>query len=119
MGCVFPCAFVIGTIRVLLVVPRLGELLAVALEIPLVLLISWFAARWCARRFQVRQQAGPLLLMGGFAFLLLMLLEVGLSVTIFGDSLGRYVSKFGTAAGAIGLASQLGFATIPLLQRRR
>ena len=40
VAAVFAAAFVLGTLRVLLVAPRLGELAAVALELPVVLCLS-------------------------------------------------------------------------------
>jgi uncharacterized membrane protein len=51
---VFSIAFVLGTIRVLLVAPRLGETIAVMIEAPLILAVSWFASRRCVRVFEVR-----------------------------------------------------------------
>jgi hypothetical protein len=41
---VFAAAFGIGAVRVTLVAPRTGPLLAVALEVPLVLALSWVVA---------------------------------------------------------------------------
>ena len=40
--------FILGTIRVLLLAPRLGETTAVILEAPMMLAASWFICRWCA-----------------------------------------------------------------------
>ena len=50
---VFAFAFAVGTIRVTLVAPRLGTLLAVVLEAPIVLAVSWRVSLWCTRRFNV------------------------------------------------------------------
>ena len=47
---VFPIGFVLGTIRVLLLVPRLGGTTAVVLEVPFMLTASWFVCRWCVDR---------------------------------------------------------------------
>jgi hypothetical protein len=44
---VFLIGFILGTIRVLLIVPRLGETAAVMLETPVMLAASWFVCRWC------------------------------------------------------------------------
>ena len=52
---VFLIGFILGTIRVLLVAPRLGETTAVILEAPMMLAASWFVCRWCVDRLDVRR----------------------------------------------------------------
>jgi hypothetical protein len=47
-----------------------------------------------------------------------MLLEVGVSVSIFGETVEAYVAKYATTPGAVGLALQIGFAAIPWVQQR-
>jgi hypothetical protein len=110
--CVFVFAFVVGTIRVTLVAPRLGELLAVILEAPVVLAVSWRVSLWSNRRFNVSRDSRARVLMGIVAFLSLMLLELGFAVLVFGESLDHYFAKFPTTPGAIGLAMQVCFAAI-------
>ena len=48
---VFAAAFILGTLRVLVLAPRLGELAAVTLEVPVVLGLSWIVAGWVLRRW--------------------------------------------------------------------
>lgn len=115
---VFVFAFVVGTIRVTLIAPRLGALLAVILEGPIVLGVSWRVSRWCNRHFKVSCDPRVRVLMGSVAFSLLMLLELGVSVLAFGESLDHYFAKYASAPGVIGLAMQGGFATIPWVQCR-
>jgi hypothetical protein len=74
---VFVIGFILGTIRVLLVVPRLGETTAVIIEGPTMLAASRFVCRWCVGRLRVGRTVPPRLLMGFVAFLLLMSAEVG------------------------------------------
>ena len=52
---VFAVAFVLGALRVTLVAPVAGPLLAVALEVPVVLALSWIVAgrEWISRPFFV------------------------------------------------------------------
>lgn len=116
---VFPVAFAFGTARVLLVAPRVGETVAVLLEAPLILAVSWLASRVCVRRFQVPPAVAARLAMGATAFLLLMLAELGLGLGLFGQTFEAVLAGFGSAPGAIGLAAQLGFALVPFLQIRR
>ena len=51
---VFLIGFIFGTVRVLLVAPRLGETTAVIVEIPIMLAASWFVCRWCVVRLDIR-----------------------------------------------------------------
>ena len=115
---VFAIAFVLGAIRVTQIVPRLGALTGVVLEAPFVLSVSWLVSRSCIRRLRVGRDAGSCLWMGAVAFACLMVLEVGLSVLAFGETLEHYFAKFHTTAGVVGLIMQVVFACIPWLQSR-
>lgn len=116
---VFSLAFALGIVRTLLVAPRTGDVVAVLVETPFVLLASWFAARWCTRRFSVPAQAPDRLAMGLAAFSLLMTVETALGLVLFGRPLAQQLAAFGTPAGAIGLLAQVAFGLMPLLSTRR
>ena len=75
---VFVIGFILGTIRVLLVAPRLGETTAVIGEAPIMLAASWFVCRWCVDRLDVTRNVPSRSLMGFVAFLVLMSAEIGL-----------------------------------------
>ena len=113
---VFVFAFAVGTIRVTLVAPRLGTLLAVLLEAPIVLAVSWRVSLWCVRRFNVSRDSRARILMGAVAFLALMLLELGFSVFAFGETVDHYFAKYVSTPGVIGLVMQVCFATLPWVQ---
>jgi hypothetical protein len=113
---VFAFAFAVGTIRVMLVAPRLGTFLAVVLEAPIVLAVSWRISLWCTRRFSVSRDSRARILMGAVAFSVLMLLELGFSVLAFGETLDQYFAKYASKPGVIGLAMQVCFATLPWFQ---
>ena len=81
---VFTLGFVLGTLRVTMLVPRLGELMAVMVELPLMLTAAWFICRGVVRHFGVPAAAGPRLAMGAVAFALLTMAEFALSVAVFG-----------------------------------
>lgn len=107
----------LGTIRVLVIAPALrSETVAVILELPLMLLASWFAAR----RLVARHAPMPLkarLAMGGLAFALLMGAEAVLAVSAFGQTVSEWAASLSALPGIIGLAGQLGFALMPALAR--
>lgn len=113
---VFAAGFVLGTLRVLALAPVTGELAAVALEIPVMLVISWVASKRVCRRFAVSTRIAPRLLMGVAAFALLIAAEVALSVYAFGQTAAAWAGSLGTPAGLLGLAGQVGFGMIPAVQ---
>lgn len=115
---VFAVAFVVGAVRVTLLTPRVGALLAVLVEAPIVLAVSWQVSTWCVRRFGVPAVPGARTRMGVVAFVTLMALELGVAVLAFGETLPHYLAKFATAPGLVGLAVQGGFAMIPWQQYR-
>ena len=113
---VYLAGFVLGTVRVLLVVPRVGELTAVLLETPLILAVSWTGSRWCVDRFAVPQKASPRVVMGSSALVLLLLGELGVSLFAFGRPWADTLAAFRSPPGLIGLSAQGVFALLPLFQ---
>jgi hypothetical protein len=113
---VFAAGFALGTLRVTIVAPRVGETGALLLELPLILALSWVACAWLVRRHDVAAAAGPRLAMGAVAFALLMAAEAGLSTLVFGRSLAQHLAAYRTANGQLGLAAQLAFAAFPAAQ---
>lgn len=116
---VFAAGFALGAVRTLFLAPMTGETIAVALELPLMLAISWLACRAEIRRFAVPDARAPRLLMGGSAFALLIIAETLLATLLFDRSLSEIGEAWTTAAGALGLGGQIAFAVFPLLQRAR
>jgi hypothetical protein len=113
---VFLAGFIFGTIRVLLLAPRLGETAAVILETPVMLAASWFVCRWCVGRVDVPRTVPVRSAMGTVAFAVLMAAEFGLAGLVFGRSLDEQLAGYGAAPGAIGLAAQFVFAVFPIVQ---
>ncbi len=109
---VFAIAFALGTIRTLWLAPAIGAIAAVAIEVPLILTVSW----WWGRRLLAGQTLATAerAVMGGSAFVWLMLAEFGLAMA-FGRAPAAYLASFLTADGLLGLAGQLAFAALPLL----
>ncbi len=80
---VFSRGFLLGTFRVLLLVPAVGERIAVLSELPVILGIAWISSRLLIARFDVAAALIPRLSMSGLAFGLLMICEfiTGIFVT--------------------------------------
>jgi len=113
---VFAAGFVLGTVRVLAIVPRLGETAAVVLELPLMLGVSWVASRRLVERLEVPATIQARVVMGACAFALPLAAELGVSVLAFGRTVAEHAASYGSARGALGLAAQIGFALLPLVQ---
>ncbi|WP_397534180.1 hypothetical protein [Roseateles sp.] len=110
---VFATGFVLGTVRVLLVVPRLGERWAELLEMPLMGLAIWCWARWLLRRQVLsRLQA---LAAGGVALALLVGAELTLAVLLQERSLQDYIASRDPVSGTAYLLMLLLFALMPVL----
>lgn len=116
---VFVAGFALGTLRTLVVAPHFGDLAAVALELPVMLAISWIVCGRVVARLQLPPQPLPRGAMGAIAFGLLMLAELTLAVGLFGRSLSEYAAHFTTPHGLLGLAGQILFGLIPLARRNR
>ena len=112
---VFIAAFALGTLRVLFVVPALGDVGATLIEAPFTLAISWLVCRWLLGRlgaFSLTQAIG----MGAIAFALLMGAEAAGAILLFGRTLSEHIGSYATAAGALGLAGQIAFGVFPIVQ---
>ena len=114
---VFAVGFILGTIRVLVFVPLLGERAAELLEAPLMLFASFLAAIWVVRRFQIPAGARSRLPVGLVALMLLLVAEVLVVVLIRGLSLGEYIGSRDPVAGAVYLVCLAIFAVMPWLVR--
>ena len=111
---VFAAAFVLGTLRVTLIAPQVGALAAVALEVPVVLGLSWVVAAHVLRRWPSGWRHR--IAIGTIAFGFLMVAELALGMFVFGQTTGQFLAAIATPPGALGLAGQLGFAAIPALR---
>ncbi|WP_174965069.1 hypothetical protein [Burkholderia ubonensis] len=110
--------FAFGAIRVLLLVPLLGETAAVSLEAPFMLAASWTLSHWSAKKHDMLTDTNEALLMGAFALAVLTLAELCTNGLLFGRTVLEYFVGFWSVPGAIGLAGQLCFASFPFLQAR-
>lgn len=112
---VFAIGFLLGTVRVLLIAPRLGALGATLIELPVMLAASWIVCGRVLRRLPL-SAPGARLAMGAIAFVLLIGAEVALGVFGFGRTLPDQIAAMATPAGLAGLAAQIGFGLFPLLR---
>ena len=109
----FAAGFVLGTVRVLVLTPGLGELRATLVELPLMLAISWWTCGRVIRRTGVAARISDRVTMGAVAFGLLMAAEIGLGIAIEGSA--PPLASWLTLPKLYGLAGQILFALFPLM----
>ena len=117
-GLVFTAGFVLGTIRVPLVVPRLGERTAELLEMPLMLVVVILAARFVVRRFALARSTRVRLRAGGIALVLLLAAELLLAAALQGRSVGEYIASRDPVSGSVYLLMLLLYALMPAIRLR-
>jgi hypothetical protein len=114
---VFGVGFVLGALRVTLLVPRLGERLAELSEMPLMFVAIYFAAGWIVRRHRGRVDGAAWLGVGGLALAFTVAAEWLSAVVLSGRALGDYIASRDAVAGAVYLAMLALFALMPWLRR--
>ncbi len=115
---VFAVGFVFGTIRVLLIIPRIGEMAAVMLEGPLLLAVSWIFCRKFVSLFAVPSRVPDLLAMGCLALTLTLIAEAAISVFLAGRTIPEHLQLYRLTHVQIGLLAQFAFALFPALQNK-
>jgi hypothetical protein len=117
---VFALGFVLGTVRTLFVqdAPSGGRLLGVLIELPVMLAASWFFCRYVIRRFEVAPTIAARAVMGALAFGLLFLAELLVGALLFGRTPGEHFALYRDPSYALGLAAQIAFGLMPLVQVR-
>jgi hypothetical protein len=111
---VFGAGFILGFIRVLWVVPQLGSRTAELIEAPLMLVVTYFSARFIVRRFPASRRV-EYLHSGLLALLLLLIMEFSVVLGLQGLSIREYLSERDPVAGAVYLAMLIVFAVMPWL----
>ena len=114
---VFAAGFVLGTLRVLFIVPLVGIRVAELIETPFMLLISYAAARWLIDRFAIPYTIAVRAAVGAIALGLLLLAEFGFVLWLQHMTIGEYFSSRDPISGTAYLISLLVFGLFPLLVR--
>jgi type IV secretory pathway TrbD component len=116
---VFGTGFVLGTIRTLWIVPRLGTRMAELMETPFMLAATILAARWIVCRLAVPCVASNRLGMGFVALGLMLVAEFGLVLWLRGLSIKEYLATRDPVSGTVYYVMLGVFAVMPLLVARR
>lgn len=116
---VFGAGFVLGTIRVLLLLPLLGERTAESLEMPLMLAVIVVAARWITKRYLQSAQSREQIAVGLTAMGCMLAAEFLVGVTLRGLSPMEVWFNRDPVSGTAYYLSLLLFAVMPWLLARR
>lgn len=114
---VFFVAFVLGALRVIFVIPKIGAVAAVLIEIPIILIVSWLYFRYLLSKENTFYSHVDLFFVGFFSFLFLMITEYIFSIYFFHITAVQYFESMLTIHGLIGLLGQAAFASVPLWQQ--
>ena len=114
----FGAGFVLGPLRILVLVPRVGERAAELMELPVMVGLSWLAARWVTRRLAVPSSTGARVGMGVLAGALLLAAEFALVLPLRGLTLEEYFATRDPVAGAAYYLAVLLLVVMPLLVNR-
>lgn len=116
---VFCAGFVLGTIRTLWVVPRLGARVAELVESPIMLMVTIFAARSVVRLFALPSTLFARIGMGCLALVLMLVAEFGFVLWLRRISIREYLATRDPVAGTVYYVTLAAFAVMPLLVRMK
>jgi hypothetical protein len=114
---VFGGGFLLGSIRVPFLVPRLGMRTAELIEAPLMFLVILFASRLVVRRFDPAPRAA--LAVGLVALVLLLAAELLVARSVSGLTIREYISSRDPISGLVYLVLLLIYAALPWLRVHR
>jgi hypothetical protein len=111
--------FALGTIRVIFIAPRFGQLAAIFAEVPIMLVAAFFVCRWAVGHWQVPGTIAIRWAMVVWFLALLFTFETLLGAALFGRTVADQWGTLATPPGLLGLSAQLISALLPVLLGRR
>lgn len=117
-GLVFGIGFILGPIRILWLVPRVGTRSAELMEAPVMLVVTILAAGWVVRRLALPDFPSARFGMGFIALGMLLSAEFVLVPIVRGTSIRNYLATRDPVSGAVYYATLLIFAVMPRLVAR-
>lgn len=114
---VFGAGFILGAIRTLLIVPRIGARTAELIEAPIMIAISFLVAAWAVSTLSVPAVLSCRAIMRAIALILMFIAEFVL-MKLRGMSLREYFATRDPVASSVYYFALLLFAMAPILVRR-
>lgn len=110
---VFGAGFILGPIRILLVIPHVGVRAAELMEAPIMLMVIIAASRWMVRRFPEPSNLPIRLAMGFLALALMLVAEFSLAHVLQRISIREYLANRDPVSGTVYYALLVVFAMLP------
>ena len=114
-GIVFLAGFLLGMIRVPLLVPRLGERISELIELPFMLIAVFFAARWISDRFGLYSKPFVALLTGVLAAIFLLSVEFSGVLWLRGLTMSEFLATRDPVAATLYYVAVGLFAVMPAI----
>lgn len=108
----------LGPVRILWLVPHVGTRLAELIEMPIMLGVVVFAARWVVGKFAIPQRPAGRLGVGCIALFLLLTAEFGFVLRLRGLSMKEYFTTMDPFSGTAFFVMQGIFAIMPMIVAR-
>ena len=115
---VFGAGFVLGTTRVLWIVPSFGTRTAELMDTPIMFVVIILAARWVVRRLAILPTPSGRCAVGVGALGLLLLAEITVVLRLRGLTIDEYLTGRDPVAGTVYIVMLGIFAVMPLLVAR-
>jgi hypothetical protein len=115
---VFGAGFVLAPLRLLWLLPRVGERAAELIELPLMLVVAALAAKWVLGRFCRGCRSGRRIAIGAIALSLMLVAEFGLVLPLRGLGPLEYLATRDPVSGTAYYLALLLFALMPWLLGR-
>jgi hypothetical protein len=115
---VFGAGFVLGPIRIFWVAPKVGNRAAELLECPVMILVTYLAARWIVVRFRVSKSFAVRLGIGVFALALLIGAEIAVGMALRGMSLSEVIMNRDPISGGAYFLSLVLLGLMPVFVER-
>ncbi len=117
---VFGLAFLTGALRTVAISSTgAPPVLGVAIELPVLLLMSWVICGLLLERMQAPAESSVRMLMGVTALIVMVSGEFALSALVIGRSLPDFLASYERPEALLGLIGQLAFAAFPVIRMRR
>lgn len=117
-GLVFGLGFLLGAVRVSLIVPRLGTRKAELLEAPLMLIGILLATQFILQQFVLPNTNSAFLIVGIIALGLMLFAEFLLIVWLQKQTITQYIKSRDLVSGSVYVLLLLIFALMPLIMMR-
>jgi hypothetical protein len=113
---VFGAGFLLGLIRVPLLVPRIGERWAELAEMPIMAVVIFFSAGYILKRYPETRSNWRALVVGHLALSLLVYAELVLVLILQDQTLAEYIASRDKISGSVYLVLLIIFALMPRLR---